>query len=97
MRKTAFKRRRRRSPSDTKKTKTNSTPARKRRASLSLPNPLGAVWGARNIGQRIGKNERAAFYLLESGRVPGRKVGAQWCSTDEQLIAYLRGEGDADA
>jgi hypothetical protein len=40
------------------------------------------VWGARAIAAAAGlKDTRQAFYLLEKGLLPGRKVGRQWVST----------------
>ena len=36
---------------------------------------LGVLWGAKEIGNFIRKKPRAAFHLLETGQLPGRKVG----------------------
>ena len=43
------------------------------------------VWGARAIGELIGRNERATFHLLEQGALPARKFGRQW-ATSRRLI-----------
>lgn len=36
------------------------------------------IWGARAIGQFIGVDKAKAFYLLQKGRIPARKVGGEW-------------------
>jgi hypothetical protein len=46
-------------------------------------NPTAAlgeiVWGARAIGKAIGRSEKAAFSMLEQGKLPGaRKVAGRW-------------------
>lgn len=58
-------------------------------------NPLGLLWGAKSIGRFIGKNPRAAFRLLETGQLPGRKQGKLWVSTERELQAALTGEAPA--
>lgn len=39
---------------------------------------LSLVWGARDIAAMIGVSQRKCFYLLESGKLPARKVGKRW-------------------
>lgn len=58
-------------------------------------NPLGLLWGAREIGKFIGKPPRATFRLLETGQLPGRKQGKLWTATKEGLRAALTGEKPA--
>jgi hypothetical protein len=37
------------------------------------------VWGARAIGATIGRSEKAAFAILEAGKLAGaRKVAGRW-------------------
>jgi hypothetical protein len=55
-------------------------------------NPIGVLWGAKQIGHFIGKNPRAAFHLLETGQLPGRKHGKLWTATKDELRAALTGE-----
>jgi hypothetical protein len=50
------------------------------------------LWGAAAIGEAIGKSTRMAFYLLEHGLIPGRKVGKQWVASRERLLAALTEE-----
>jgi hypothetical protein len=52
-------------------------------------NPLGILWGAKEIGRFIGKKPRAAFWLLENGQIPGRKQGKMWTSTKGELQEAL--------
>jgi hypothetical protein len=52
---------------------------------------LRAVWGADAISKILGVPLRKAFYLLESGLVPARKVGKVWMSTEGELEDFLLG------
>jgi len=37
------------------------------------------IWGAKNIAPFLGRSEKGAFQILESGKIPGaRKVGGRW-------------------
>jgi hypothetical protein len=51
------------------------------------------LWGAEAIGKAIGRPPRATFYLLESGAIPGRKVGSKWVASRRKLLEALFGEG----
>ena len=42
---------------------------------------LNLVWGAELIGAELNISPRTAFYLLERGEIPARKVGRRWCTT----------------
>jgi hypothetical protein len=45
------------------------------------------VWGARAIGQVIGRTERQAHHLLESGALKSaRKKGGRWVANRAVLI-----------
>ena len=50
---------------------------------------LDILWGAKAIGSFIGKSDRGAFHLLETGKLPGRKVGSQWVASKGELAASL--------
>ena len=52
---------------------------------------LKPVWGAEQIGEILGISLRKAFYLLEKGLVPARKVGGSWQSTEGELEDFLLG------
>lgn len=40
----------------------------------------GLIWGASAIGKYLGRSEKGAFHVLESGKIPGaRKIGGRWC------------------
>jgi hypothetical protein len=45
------------------------------------------VWGAADIGKVVNLPPRKAFYSLEKGYPPGRKVGRIWISTRKALLA----------
>jgi hypothetical protein len=49
------------------------------------------VWGATAIAEFIRVSKRRAFYLLERGQLPARKVGATWQSTRGELRDFLLG------
>lgn len=56
-----------------KKTR-NAPPAPKR--VVASTDAAEIVWGAKAMGELIGRNERQAYYLLETGALNGaRKVG----------------------
>jgi len=52
------------------------------------------VWGAEAIGAVINKRRRPAFYLLESGRLPAKKIGGQWAASRRALISHISGEAE---
>jgi hypothetical protein len=48
--------------------------------------PLRILWGAKAIGEAIGRTERQTFYLLEAGAITAAyKVGIQWCASEAGL------------
>lgn len=49
------------------------------------------IWGARAIGKHIGRSERQALHLLETGKIPAKKVGPQWVGDRSVLDAALSG------
>jgi hypothetical protein len=50
---------------------------------------LKPVWGAEKISEILGVSLRKAFYLLEKGLLPARKVGGFWQSTEGELEDFL--------
>jgi hypothetical protein len=48
--------------------------------------PLDLVWGAKAIGEVIGKNERVTFGLLESGLLPAKQIGRRWVASRGKLV-----------
>lgn len=54
---------------------------------------LDLIWGATAIGQVLSlKNRRQAFYLLETGAIPARKVGGQWVASRAKLREHFNAE-----
>jgi hypothetical protein len=47
-----------------------------------------AIWGAAAISQRINRTKAQTFHLLEAGRLPARKVGGKWMSSESALRAF---------
>jgi hypothetical protein len=60
--------------------------------------PDTPVWGARDIALAAGITDkrgkprvRAAYHLLETGRLPADKVGKTWVSTPARLRSIANG------
>jgi hypothetical protein len=54
--------------------------------------PVGSVdviWGVAAIANVVGLNERQTSYLLQTGKLPGKKKGKHWISTISALKADL--------
>jgi len=49
------------------------------------------VWGAKKIAEAAGVTPRQAFYMLEAGLLPGKKVGDRWVSDLARLHDALSG------
>ena len=49
------------------------------------------LWGAKAIGAEIKRTPRQAFYLLEAGLLPAKKVGALWTAERGALRRHLGG------
>lgn len=47
--------------------------------------PLDLVWGAEAIANEIQVTPRRAFYLLEHGELPAKKVGGRWVAARRSL------------
>lgn len=59
---------------------------------LDLP-----IWGAQAIGEVVNLPPSKAYWALEQGYLPGRKVGKKWVSTKRQLIAAVTGREPVEA
>lgn len=62
---------------------TNPPPATA--APKPAPDGFDLLWGADAIGHAIGATRRQAFYLLEQGRLPAKKVGGRWVAERKNL------------
>ena len=47
------------------------------------------LWSAGSIAKALGVSERKAFYLLEKGLIPGRKIGAGWAVSRARLNEFM--------
>ena len=47
------------------------------------------LWGARRIAEEIGVPARKAYYLLENGLIPARKIGRDWCARRSVLNQHF--------
>jgi hypothetical protein len=50
------------------------------------------IWGASKIGEAVGLSRRSAYYALESGLLPGTKIGSKWVASRERLLAAVLNE-----
>ncbi len=67
---------------------------------MNTPNEavtLDLIWGAEKIARAIGVSRRQAFYMLENGHLPARKVGGRWCASLSALRRHFAGAGAAEA
>jgi hypothetical protein len=47
------------------------------------------LWGARAIGDEIGRSPGKIYYMLEKGLIPGKKMGGTWTSSRSALRAHF--------
>ncbi len=47
------------------------------------------VWEVKPIAEAIGRTPRQAYHLLETGRLPARKVGGRWCASRSGLRKFF--------
>ena len=50
------------------------------------------VWGAEAIAAVIRVTQRRAFYLLENGSLPAKKLGGRWVASRRKLLDAIIGE-----
>jgi hypothetical protein len=50
---------------------------------------IDLVWGAKSIADEIGVGHRKAFYLLERGAIPARKVRSRWVAERSKLREFF--------
>jgi hypothetical protein len=53
---------------------------------------LDLVWGAEAIAAELGVGIRRAFYLLEKGSLPAKKVQGRWVIERGRLHAFFTQE-----
>ncbi len=63
---------------------------------MQHPPLMDLIWGATAIAREINVTPRQAFYMLESGHLPARKVGARWCASRQALRRHFGEGGNAD-
>lgn len=49
------------------------------------------VWGAPKIAKIVNVSTEQAYYMLERGYLPARKIGKQWVSTKRELLEKVIG------
>jgi excisionase family DNA binding protein len=53
------------------------------------------IWGADEIAKVIRCPRRVAYYLLEGGRLPAKRVGRRWVARRSELVAAFSSLGVA--
>lgn len=51
------------------------------------------IWEVSAIAKEIGRTERQTFRLLETGQIPGKKVGGRWVAERGKLASFFLQEG----
>jgi hypothetical protein len=66
-----------------------------------IPRPVDPldepIWGARAIGEVIGRSEKSTYWLLDKGVLPATRVGKAWVSTRRRLRAAIGVSAPQDA
>ncbi|TPJ34252.1 DNA-binding protein [Mesorhizobium sp. B2-6-5] len=52
--------------------------------------PLSLIWGSAAIAAELGVTQRQCFYMLETGKLPARKIGERWVADRAALHALFR-------
>ena len=62
--------------------------------SVITPSPLAAdlIWGVGAIAEELGVNRRKTYFYLQSGAIPGTKIGAVWVASRNRLRERFLGE-----
>lgn len=58
----------------------------------SLDDPLDLIWTAPRIGEALNVSTRRAMYMLETGKLPARKIGRIWVADRSQLRKHFLGD-----
>ena len=51
--------------------------------------PLDLLWGAAEIAKTIKRSERETFHLLQTAKLPAKKVGKIWVASRRSLREAL--------
>ena len=57
------------------------------------PVKLDLIWGEAAVGRVCNLSPRQAFYALETGSIPAKKVGGRWVAERGQLLSFFLGSG----
>ena len=58
----------------------------------SISQKMDLLWGAAAIADELGIDRRKAFYLLEKGSLPAKKVQGRWVAERGRLRAFFTEE-----
>lgn len=51
---------------------------------------IGSIMGVKELARYLGYSEITIYRLVEAGRIPARKVGAQWRFLKDEIDRWLR-------
>jgi hypothetical protein len=60
-----------------------------REESTEETNQLDLLWGASAIAAYIGVDQRQAFWMLEKGRLPAKRIGSRWVASRSNLQKHF--------
>lgn len=65
-------------------------------AASNTSDHLDLIWGAEAIAEALNlKTTRQAFWFLENGHIPCRKIGRRWVVSRQALKAHFESNGDS--
>lgn len=50
---------------------------------------IDLIWGINAIARMIGRTDRQAFHMVNTGQIPAKKVGGRWVAERSKLIAFF--------
>lgn len=50
------------------------------------------IWGVENIAKIIKRTQRQTFHMMNSGTLPGKKVGGRWVASRRKLLEAVLGD-----
>lgn len=53
------------------------------------PNELDLVWGAKAIGELIGRTPQQAYHMMATGKIPAKHIGNRWVVSRKVLIRFF--------
>lgn len=62
---------------------------------MQTTSQIDLIWEVSEIAKLIGRTERQTFHMLNTGRLPAKKVGGRWVAERGQLVKFFMETGGA--